>query len=351
VGQLTAALAGLREALETLEAQRDHAIATGEVFGDATMKRPPSHRGRPRVPFPWLALLGGLAIACIVLLEAYTFAVPYLNMFGVDVSRLGKEWQGNPIGVVSGAGFALAASAVVFLLWYMVIRGVLSLASSWRSESPGMTGVKAVGLLLLGVLLVVFSYYMAAMRRSTGESFGALQQSQQAPEPGQTTGGEMGDGVFFLLTILVPFGAAYVLHRIGTSAIWRRRRELSTERDRWDQEERERQLARDRLVERMDLLQAKRDGIEHRRDALRAKHRALEERAQALAQQRLVALERERRDGLRFANDLFAALVQANYYFVRAARRRKAYHLIDGHSQGLVALERSNGWPFTRSPD
>jgi len=169
----------------------------------------------------------------------------------------------------------------------------------------------------------------------------------------------MGGGIFVLLTLMVPFSAAYLQHRISKSAIWERRRELSAERDRWDREERERQLTSDRLAGSMDLLQAKLNDIERRRDALRAKHRALEERIQTLAQQRLAALERERRDGLRFANDLYATLAQAHCLYIQAALRRKKYHLLPvppwdrlrEHSLALVPLERSNGQHGTRSPD
>jgi hypothetical protein len=84
----------------------------------------------------------------------------------------------------------------------------------------------------------------------------------------------------------------------------------------------------------------------------------LEERIQTLAQQRLAALERERRDGLRFANDLYATLAQAHCLYIQAALRRKKYHLLvpprdrlHEHSLALVPLERSNGRHGTRSPD
>jgi hypothetical protein len=169
----------------------------------------------------------------------------------------------------------------------------------------------------------------------------------------------MGQVVFFLLTLLLPLAAAYIHHRISTSAIWDRRRKLSAERERWDREECLRQFAHDRLAEQKGLLQAKLNDIERRRDALRAKRRALEQRAQALAQQRLIDLERERRDGVRFATDLHATLVQTDYDYVQAALRRKKYHLLGGqpwdrahgHRLALVPLGHSNGRPFDRSPD
>lgn len=67
--------------------------------------------------FFWL--LGALyvGIALCVNLEAWQFAVPFLNVTGIDVSDLSSEWVRNPIGILNGSGFALAVSAGICIVW------------------------------------------------------------------------------------------------------------------------------------------------------------------------------------------------------------------------------------------
>jgi oligopeptide/dipeptide ABC transporter ATP-binding protein len=77
---------------------------------------------------------------------------------------LSREWLRNPLGVVSGAGFALSASFGLCLLWYLALRNASSIARTWDSAGPVLTALRVGGLFTLGCFLLVGSYLLASMR-------------------------------------------------------------------------------------------------------------------------------------------------------------------------------------------
>src|SRR5205085_1389727 len=128
----------IREQLDALEEEENDGIGTGRIAGPTTARRQERKQGRRRLPFPWLPVLGYTAIALMILVESYQVALPFLDMIGVDTTRLAREWSVNPLGVVGGAGFAIAATVGLFFLWYLILRCASALSRSLDSAAPGL---------------------------------------------------------------------------------------------------------------------------------------------------------------------------------------------------------------------
>jgi hypothetical protein len=201
--------------LEALDNEKDDAIRSGAVRSPTTEKRTTGERRRPRRPVPWVLALGYTAIGCMTFFEAYHLVQPFYDWLGVDSTNLAREWLRNPLGVLSGAGFALSASFSLCLLWYLALRNALSIVRTWESAGPVLTGLRAGGLFAIGSFLFVGSYLLATMRHAMFGSIDLFHAAQQ----GQQSGGDIGQSVFLFLTLVVPFAAAYVHHRIGKARI------------------------------------------------------------------------------------------------------------------------------------
>ena len=245
LAQVNLLLPNAIEQVEALEDEKDDAIGKGVVLGARTNKRPLKDRGRPRLPFPWSPVLVCIAIVCMIQFEGYQLALPFLDWIGVDTTNLLREWQRNPMGVISGAGFALSASVGLLLLWYLVLRSASLISKTWQSADPGMTALRVGGIFALCCILLVGSYCLADMRHVMADDISSLMEIQQ----GQHSGAGMGISVFFFLTLLVPFAAAYLHHQMAWSVYWVRRRDLILKREQWDLQEEERRLADERLAE------------------------------------------------------------------------------------------------------
>ena len=256
--------------------------------------------------------------------EGYQLALPFLDWIGVDTTNLPREWQRNPMGVISGAGFALSASVGLFFLWYLVLRSAALIAKTWQSADPGMTALRVGGIFALCCILLVGSYLLANMRHGMADDVSRLMEIQQ----GQQSGVGMGKSVFFFLTLLVPFAAAYLHHQMAQSVYWVRRRDIILKQEQWDLQEEERRLAEERLADRMDLRQQRRERLERQRTLLQNQRRALAEQARVAQRQRLERLKQARRSTEVYARSLLAALEQDRYYFLRAAHRCQAEHLL-----------------------
>ena len=152
------------EQVEALEDEKDDAIGKAAVLGSRTKKRPPKDRGRTRLPFPWIPVLAYIAIVCMIQFEGYQLALPFLDWIGVDTTNLPREWQRNPMGVISGAGFALSASVGLFFLWYLVLCSAALIAKTWQSADPVLIALRVGGIFALCCILLVGSYLLANMR-------------------------------------------------------------------------------------------------------------------------------------------------------------------------------------------
>ena len=79
---------------------------------------------------------------------------------------------------------------------------------------------------------------------------------------------------------------------------------------------------------RSDLRQQRRERLERQRAQLQDQRRALAEQVQAAQRRRLECLKQARRATEVYARSLLAALEQDRYYFIRAAHRCQAEHLL-----------------------
>jgi hypothetical protein len=319
----------VNDQVEALDAEKDEAIRRGEVRGPTTESRSSGGRSRPRLPVPWVPVLGYTAIGFLTGFEAYQLAQPFYDWLGVDTTNLSREWLRNPLGVVSGAGFALSASFGLCLLWYLALRNASSIAKTWDSAGPVLTALRAGGLFTLGSFLLVGSYLLASMRHGVINYVATYHSAQQ----GQQSDMDIGQSVFFFLTLLVPFAAAYIHHRIGQSAYWVRRRDSIQKQEQWDRQNEEHVLAAKRLADRRALRQQRWERLEHQRTLLQNQLQALAQRAQVAQRMQLERLEQARRSTEVYARSLLAALQQDRYFFLRAANRSKAFHLLPDAAQ------------------
>jgi hypothetical protein len=310
--------------VEALDAEKEDAIRRGEVLGSTTEGRSTGERRRPRLPVPWIPAFGYTAIVSMTVFEAYQLVPPFYDWLGVDSTNLAREWVRNPLGVASGAGFALSASFGLCLLWYLELRNASSIAKTWDSAGPVLTALRTTGLFGLGCFLLVGTYLLATMRHGMFHFIDLFHAAQQ----GQPTGADIGQSVFFFLMILVPFAAAYIHHRIGQSAYWLRRRESILKQEQWNRQNEERVLAAKRLADRRALRQQKQVQLERKRALLQNQLQILAQRAQAAQRQQVARLEQAQKATEVYARSLCAALQQDFYYFLRLAKRHKAEHLV-----------------------
>jgi len=330
VSRLTARLMEVSETLEERAVDQQREIATGVAPVPATLARARGRRGRPRQAVPWGPLTCALVIAVTVLVEAWQFALPYLNATGVDVSNLAAEWHRNPLATLLGSSFALAAAAAVFLLWYVVIERTVAIAKRVNAQPWWKTAGQALAPLVLGGLLLLTTCGIGAMRH--GFSHGA--RDLLATLQGQAPAGRGSEAVFVLLTLIVPLAVAYLQHTSSASDIWEQRQHVRAQQVQWDQAEAEALLVRERRAELMRLPAVERDRLERKRDEARRKLRELAEYAQAIEGGIREWLEAARRFGLAYVHSLVAALEQDRYFFLKAARPGRAE-------------ARAGGWPWS----
>lgn len=230
----------------------------------------------------------------------------------------------NPIGVLSGAGFALSASAGLFFLWHLLLRFAVVLSRSWDTSAPGVIVRRAAGIVFLCCGLFIGTSFIANLRHGTTN----LIEDLQAVQHGLSAGTDMGTGVFVFLTLLVPFTAAYLHYSIGQSAYWQRRRDIAAKQAQWDRDEEERLVPAETFADRMALLQQRQARLDQQRTRLQNERRVLAEHARTVQGQRLERLDQARQCTVLFANSLIAALEEKRFYFLRAVNRRKAFHLL-----------------------
>jgi hypothetical protein len=299
-------------------------IGRGEMEGPTTKRRRDRDRRRPRSRFPWILIAGYLALVLLILCEAYQFALPVLDGSGVDVTDLTRAWHMNPLGVLQGAFFAIAASAGLFFLWHLLICAAVTLSRSWETEAPIVIMRRVAGIVLLSCALLIGTILLANMRHGATKRINDF----QAVQHDQAAGTEMGTGVFVFLTLLVPCTAAALHFAIGQSAYWQARRNLAAQKAQFDREEDARLVPAEAVADCLARLEHQRDKIEQVRTRLQTERQALAERAIAAENQRLERLKHARWCTLVYAQSLLAALAHDLNCYIKAANRCKAYHLL-----------------------
>jgi hypothetical protein len=255
-----------------------------------------------------------------------------LDLLGVDTTRLGREWSRNPIGVLLGFGMALAATAGLFYVWHLLICRAVVLARSWDT-APVVLMRRVAGVFILCFGLLVCTILIANLRHSSISKTIEVQESQH----GQATSTDMGTGVFIVLTLLIPFTAASLHYTIGQSPYWQRRRDTAANQAQWDRDEDARLVPVETFADHMASLEQKRVGIEQQLTKLQIERRTLEKRDHTAEQQWLKQRKQARQCAVVFANWLIAALEEKRFYFIKAANKANASHLLSAgardHSQ------------------
>jgi hypothetical protein len=318
--RLRANLLMIRESQEALQDEAVDAIGQGRMPGPTTAGR--RGRCRPRLPFPWMPVLDYTAITAMTIVESYQLVLPMLDSSGIDTTRLSSAWTDNPLGVVGGAGLALAASVGLFFLWSLVLRSAGALLRSVDSQAPALIVRQGAGLFFLCCGLLTGTFTISNLRHGMADGVTGFLGA-----PG------MGNSVFLFLTILVPFASACLHHRASQSACWQARSDTIAAQQQWEREEDERLVPHETLADRMSLIQQGRTWIEEQRTQLRTKRSRLADRAQADQQQREARLEQAHHSTEAYARTLLCALQQDRYYFLRQAHRSKALHLLSDEPQ------------------
>ena len=316
--QLTRALLVIRELQEALENEELDGLGTGTLRGPTTTDRLKSCRLRPRLPFPWLPVLGYTAIAAMTIVELFQLAFPFLDSIGVDTTNLPAEWAKSPLTVLAGGAFSLPVTAGLIISWHVLLRRSVALARILDSAAPRVIVRQAAGIIALCCVLLIGSLLIAGLRHGMAPGVSEFSGVQQG----------MGNGAFLFLTLLVPFCAAFIHHEIAKSPYWQRRRDIVAEQEQFDRAEEAQRVPGETLADRQQLIQRRRDWIENQRALLRDKRNALFQRAQAAQQQRHSRLVEAQRSTKTYARTLIATLEEHRYSFIRAAYRCKALHLV-----------------------
>jgi hypothetical protein len=319
--RITAGFLEASDALEQHELAREQEIAEGSAAVPATMARSRRQRGWPALPHTGLLLACHALTAVCVAVEAYQLTLPYFDPTGIDSANLAAEWRRNPTGVLAGAGFALMASASIFLLMHWLFETAAALyrggESAWRTAADA---ARAAG---LGLLLAITASQIGALRHATGDAAGAFIDATN----GRAGGAGAGVGVFVLLTFLVPLGAAFVQHKAARARA--DRRSAREGRRAWEAQQEGLRQVRERRAELIRQAERQRDRLAKQRDAAHERLRALGERAQAAERELRDGIEAERRYSEAFVNSLVAALEQDRFAFIKVARRRGRLELLE----------------------
>jgi hypothetical protein len=320
--RLRANLLKIREMQEALQDEVVDAIGQGRMPGPTTAGRRGRCRARPRLPFPWMPVLDYIAITVMTMVESYQLLLPMLDSMGIDTTRLSSAWTDNPLGVLGGAGFALAASVGLFFLWSLVLRSAGALLRSVDSGAPVLIVRQAAGLFFLCCGLLTGTFAISNLRHGMADGVTGFLGA-----PG------MGNSVFLFLTILVPFASAYIHNRASQSACWQARSDTIAAQQQWEREEDERLIPHETLADQTSRIQQGMTWIEEQRTQLGTKRNRLADRAQTAQRQQEARLEQARHSTEAYARTLHSALVQDRYYFLRQAHRSKALHLLSDEPQ------------------
>lgn len=311
--KITGPLSQVDENLTDRKAAQLDEIADGQV-PLVPLARPPGRRGRPRQSFPWGPVLGSLVIVLTVLIEAWQFALPYLNATGVDVTNLAAEWRRNPVGVLAGSGFALATATALFAGWYWVISAAAALSRRVGLEPWWTTAARAIAPLGVSALLLAATIGIGAMRHTISQGTENLTRAVQ----GQALASDGSVGVFVLLTLIVPLAVAYLQHQL--QAAWARGRPGREQRA---QEALHAWRERERRAEPIRRLEKERADLARQLAKVQAQYQVLIDYAQASEQRFRETVDAKHQSSRAYVHSLVAALERDRFYYVWAATKKR----------------------------
>jgi len=314
--ELSTRLAEATARREQLKREQDAEIANGASLAPATTQRAPALRGRPTLPFPWGRAAYFLGTTGCLVAEAYQFALPYFDVTGIDSTNLAAEWVRNPLGIITGAAFALGASGALFLFADQVVENGLNL---FKGE---FRGVRAA---VTGLWVCILLALIGGAACGIGAMRGDLSNNA-------TGSASVGRGtLFMLLTTMLPFGVAFLHQKIHAAR--GRRDEVRTAQRNWDAEQEQMRRTGERREERLRQAFVDERATEQRQRELRDLIDRLDKEADEIQRQASTELMTEelalreqlaadRHYLLTFLNAVEAAIEKDRYQFVKRARKR-----------------------------
>ncbi len=333
--------------LDIVDQEEDGKEAMVRGIGDGSVGIEPT---RQVLRFPRYGVLVAIGIVLALLAEAYQFAFCYWSLTGINPRSLGRQFVGNPVGVIGGAGFALATSLVLFIIFFKLVQLIdrtvsdlvaqyAALRSATNDNTPIMATLRvllrrkgplivsrSVAIAALVALVLTLSFSVGALRdqqRSMRLEAGASAQVYQSAAevyPPAAEGRTDLSFVFTLLTFAVPLAAA-LLHHYHLEPYFAARREL---RHRIEISNRRRM----RLAEQLRLIDAERHLLEEKQGVLRVRMSELENEEIEAERMLRQELEYARAEIVDHVHRMIAALHRVRLEYEREARRRKKEALV-----------------------
>lgn len=311
IAKLNAQIPDNEEKTASVREERERLIKEGRIR--AQTPRVENLRQRQALLETYKLVAMVLAIVALNLLEAGQFAPPVWNFVGVDPTNLAVEWPRNWIGVLMGAGFALAASGSIYILWCEVLK-----AQVWTDRNPVEIVRHGALPLLLSAVLILLTYGIGSMRYDTATKFRYLSSVLHD----RIGGGYTGQWVVVLLTILVPIAAAF-LHQ-KASAVSISRQKVKEEEGKLERQQLESVLLEEQFQQQLQALLAENERLQRRLEHARSKIERMEEEAQASERIIRETIEEERRVKEAWVNRAVAVLERKRFYYLKASRKAEA---------------------------
>jgi hypothetical protein len=292
---LEEAAAGARRRVEELSDRLSADVARGAIATERDEETPPEALGRPVVRgADGLAALIAIAVAA-VLAQAWAIAVPLLFRAGVYPPALT-----GPHALQSGLllAFSLGASVGLLALAFVALEAAERLV---RGATPRNRRRLVTAAAVFGLVAAVIAVEAATL---------------SSPRSGIPPASH----AFLLLA--TPAGAAMALRRAKREHEAREQQRAAALA--WDRERAIALGARARRLEELAWAVSAANAARKRLERARRRARELARRADAAARLLAAAARKERREQLRVAQSLLAALERDRYEYLRCAGARRA---------------------------
>jgi len=109
------------EARVEAEKEKLHDKVENGLMAQATLTRRPLPQVPPELPSLWPVILCSLALAILIGIAGYQFALPYMDLVGINRANLASEWQNDPAGLLTAFGFGAAVAVVLVVIAHVGI--------------------------------------------------------------------------------------------------------------------------------------------------------------------------------------------------------------------------------------